>query len=193
MDDAHGMIVVRRLYAGRRDLRRAYRVRIDDERVGTLRVGQELLVDVPFGSHKVQASIDGLRSNRVDVVISGSWGMRLDVAPGWPMHPGGYIALSPPHPMTGEEQREAQEIAATHPVPARVARNTPGTTPYRSRLWVAPALALFWFAVLMRNLFNTTASGAWRWSLSVSSAVFLVLALVRLLGQLRKSERSGDR
>lgn len=192
MDDAHGMIVVRRPLAEWRDLRRAYRIKIDGELVGTLRVGQQLSIEVPFGTHRVQASIDGLRSNGVDVDISGSWGVRLDVAPGWPTRPGGYIALSSAHPMTGEEQREAQDIAATQPDSTGVARNTPGTNPYRPRPWVAPAVAVFWFAALIGNLFNTAATGAWRWSLSIASAIFLGLALLRLQAQLRKSGRMWD-
>src|SRR4051812_8886184 len=61
---------VRRTKGGWRDRGRAYRIEVDGAEVGRLRRGQELVVDVAPGEHRVCARIDWTGSEAISVQVA---------------------------------------------------------------------------------------------------------------------------
>jgi len=56
-----------------RDIARQYNIKVDGELVGKISRGSQLVVNVPAGSHRVQARIDWTGSPAIDVeVLEGS-------------------------------------------------------------------------------------------------------------------------
>ncbi len=69
----NGRVIVERPRRGfakdERDRWRSYAVEIDGKKVGRVRLGRRLVVDVPSGRHTVQARIDWTGSSRVLVDV----------------------------------------------------------------------------------------------------------------------------
>jgi len=54
------------------DLLRAYEIIVDSERVGWIRRGQEVVLDLPPGPHRMSLQIDWTGSNMLEFVCDGS-------------------------------------------------------------------------------------------------------------------------
>jgi len=64
-----------------RDIARQYSIKVDAEPVGRISRGSQLAVDVPAGSHRVQARIDWTGSPAIDVEVLEGSEVRLTVEP----------------------------------------------------------------------------------------------------------------
>jgi hypothetical protein len=74
-------ILVRRPNAGYQDRLRAYRIKVDGEDVGKLRVGEDLRVAVDGGSHELLAVLDTIKSPALQFHVEDGTSMVIEVAP----------------------------------------------------------------------------------------------------------------
>lgn len=63
-------LVIQREVSGWRDSARSFVVVVDGKRVGTLRSGDEIVLQVTPGKHRVQGRIDWARSPKVEVDLT---------------------------------------------------------------------------------------------------------------------------
>ncbi|GAA0247601.1 hypothetical protein [Cryptosporangium japonicum] len=81
MEKPAARLVVTRTASSARDIWRRYRVEVDGRRIGTLKRGQSLTVDLSPGSHRVQALIDFEGSHPLEVNVPPGEEARLVVEP----------------------------------------------------------------------------------------------------------------
>lgn len=74
-------LVVRRPAGEYRDAIRRYAIKVDGTRVGFVRAGRELIVDVASGRHVVQATIDWSGSDALELDFEAGAETTLVVAP----------------------------------------------------------------------------------------------------------------
>lgn len=80
-DTGGGRLVIDRPRGVWRDISRRYKIVVDDEEVGTVARGSQLVVGLQPGSHRVQARLDWTGSPVVDVTIRSGDDCHLTVSP----------------------------------------------------------------------------------------------------------------
>ncbi|WP_035856444.1 hypothetical protein [Cryptosporangium arvum] len=98
MESPAARLVVTRTSSPARDIWRRYRIEVDGERIGTLKRGRSLRVEISPGPHTVQALIDFEGSHPVEFDAAPGEEICLVVEPGdHPMHTFGAATARDPY------------------------------------------------------------------------------------------------